>query len=98
MLVFGAVVLPTSLVYGMTFLFLEPQLICEGPNGNWYSCDRDTACAAESYMIDYDNPDTISNLVTYMDLLCLENYHQLLATIGALTLFGCLIGSIFLTP
>lgn len=49
-------------------------------------------------MVDYDDPDTIENLVTYMDLLCEDNYHQLLAIIGAITLFGMLIGSIVLLP
>jgi len=28
LLILGSVVLPTSLVYGMTFLFLEPKLLC----------------------------------------------------------------------
>lgn len=82
----------------MTFLFIEPQLLCEGPNGTWYSCDRDTACSIDNYKIDYDDPDTIKNLVTYMDLLCEDNYHQMLALVGAITLVGMLVGSIVLLP
>ena len=64
----------------------------------WYSCDRDTACSIDAYKIDYDHPDTIKNVVTYMDLLCQDRYHALLAMIGAWTLFGFLIGSIVLLP
>lgn len=73
-LVLGAVMLPTCLLYGMTFLFLEPQILCQSPVNPdlWYSCDRDTACSIDedAYKIDYDHPDTIKNIVTYMDLLC----------------------------
>ena len=34
-LVCGAVVLPSSLVYGMTFLFMEPQVLCKVAGGDW---------------------------------------------------------------
>lgn len=51
-----------------------------------------------SYKIDYSNPDTIENLITKMDLLCEPNYHSMLATIGAITLFGFLVGSLTLLP
>jgi MFS family permease len=48
--------------------------------------------------VDYSNPDTIDNLITTMDLICQDNYHVLVASIGAVTLLGFLIGSIVLTP
>jgi hypothetical protein len=98
-LIAGAVVLPTSLVYGMTFLFLEPKLLCKNEfSGPWYECDRETACTVPFYQIDYTNEDTIVNLITKMDILCSSGYHSLLASIGAVTLFGFLIGSLVLLP
>ena len=33
-----------------------------------------------------------------MDLLCEDNYHQMLAMIGAITLVGMLVGSLVLLP
>lgn len=67
-------------------------------SSNWFSCDRDTACTAPIYEIDYSHPDTIVNLITELDILCSGNYHSLLATVGAVTLFGFLIGSLVLLP
>jgi hypothetical protein len=33
-----------------------------------------------------------------MDLICEDGYHKMLAMVGAITLFGCLVGSILLLP
>lgn len=82
----------------MTFLFLEPSLLCQTDSGSWVTCDRETACASGAFKINYDDPDTIKNLITYMDMICEETYHKMIAMVGAITLFGCLIGSILLLP
>jgi MFS family permease len=36
--------------------------------------------------------------VTNLDLLCTPNYRSLIAMVGAITLFGCLNGSLFISP
>jgi hypothetical protein len=77
---------------------MEPALLCQTGSDDWANCDRETACAADAFKIDYDNPDTIKNLVTYMDLICKDGYHSMLAMVGAVTLLGCLVGSIVLLP
>lgn len=98
-LVFGAVMLPTSLIYGMTFLFLEPALQCKLTwLSQWDTCDRVIACNSVRWRIDYKDPDTIANLVTYMDLICDEGYHKKIAMIGSITLSGFLIGAALLLP
>jgi hypothetical protein len=77
LLIAGAVVLPVSLVYGKTSLFLEPILLCKNEfSGPWCECDCETACTVPFSLIYYTNQDTVVNLVTKMDFLCSSGYYS----------------------
>jgi len=75
-------------------------MLCLGSDNQWKECEKVEACALPvgKWKIDYENPDTIKNLITYMDMTCSEDYHPKMAWIGAVTLAGCLFGSVFLLP
>ena len=89
----------SCVIFGLTFLLLEPRMLCRNGLGEWDSCTRDTACADGTiYRIDYSDPDTIRNLVTYLGNICDDTYHKQLALIGTFMLLGFLIGSVVLTP
>lgn len=51
-----------------------------------------------TYKIDFDDRDTIKNFFTYLDLTCALDSHKMIAMVGAITLMGCLVGSVVLLP
>jgi len=47
-------------------------MLCLGSDNVWQECEKVKACALPDgkWKIDYENPDTIKNLITYMDMTC----------------------------
>lgn len=75
-------------------------MLCLEKNDVWHQCEKAEACALpeDSWKVDWEHPDTIKNLITYMNMTCSDSYHLKMAEIGAITLLGCLFGSVFLLP
>lgn len=75
-------------------------MLCLQDNGVWQQCEKAEACALPdgSWKVDYENEDTVKNLITYMNMTCSDTYHSKMAEIGAITLLGCLFGSVLLLP
>lgn len=89
-----------ALIWGIAFLVQTPALLCQTDgSGEWETCSREIACQSpETFKIDYDDPLTVRNFITDLDLVCVESYDLVISNLEGTLLLGILIGFIFVLP
>lgn len=94
-------------VNAFPFYSVTPFLLCkenlDDENEEWTRCTREQACGEDdsdfnTFKVDYSHPETITNWVTDLGLLCDPNFKRNISFFGFSLLLGFFTGSLFVTP
>ena len=76
---------------------MYPGLICTDSNGNTFECDRYRACDKDisKYEYNWDDPRTLDNWMTQLDLICVEPFY--IGLLGSISFVCFAVGAFSFT-
>ena len=88
-----------SALFGLSLPFIEliPKLECENSAGEWFKWTKEEAWAnSANYRVDWSSDYSITNLMTSLDLIWVEDYK--IGLLGSLAFLGFILSSITIMP